>query len=586
MPDMRTRLKDITSSRWFRPALLIALALLSAGGAFVLLRSAEMAGAQKEDESLVLRVYFKDRAERDLLAAELAPEEAATTEGYLTVITDQATFESMKARGLSVDIDAERSLEVKSMRLQADSDPRLFFGDYRTVEEVYAYMDRLVATYPNLAEKVDIGDSWCKLHPGKCVLPESHDGYDLYALRITNRDVPGPKPVFWLDAGTHSRELAGPEMATRFMGQLLERYHIDPDSHWLVDWHDIWVMPLVNPDGYRLVEADSDHPIKHRKNADNDDGCDAYPSTGDVQVGTDINRNFPFMWGCCEGSSTDPCEQDFRGPGSMSEPETQALVAQLERLFPDQRGEGDADRAPITTTGIYQTLHSYSGLNLVPWGWSDSAPPNDKDLINIGNHMSAGNAFPAGNGYQTCRVTDCLYVADGGSIDWLYGELGVASFSTELGELTSFFPPYDYMPGLWEENKGMLTYMAKIAPAPYLLTRGPDADRFPTVIAASEDGAAQLSGRINYTWKGNAYRQNVAAAEVYIDAPPWAGGTPIPMAATDGKFDSATENVSVEISTDGLSRGRHVIYLRGRGAKSYEGHESWGPVTGVFLDIP
>ena len=584
---MKAKMQSMVSGRLYWLALIILVALLVGGVGFLLLRSGEKVAAQQADDTLVLRVYFKDHAERDLLAAQLAPEEAATTGGYLTVIGDQTAFESMKARGLNVEVDTERSLEAKNMRMLADTHPELFFGDYRKVEEVYAFMDRMVVTYPNLAEKVDIGDSWCKLHPGECIRPRPHDGYDLYALHITNRDVPGPKPVFWLDAGTHSREIAGPEMATRFVGQLLDRYNKDPDSHWLVDWHDIWVMPLVNPDGYRIVEPDVYFPIMHRKNADNDDGCDAYPSTTYTQVGTDINRNFPFMWGCCEGSSTDPCEQDYRGPDALSEPETQAVVTQLEKLFPDQRGEGDADRAPITTTGIYQSMHSYSALNLVPWGWSgEAAAPNSKDLVNIGSHMSASDAFPAGNEYETCTVVDCLYVADGGSMDWVYGELGVASFSTELGEVTTFFPPYNYMPRLWEENKGMLTYMAKIAPAPYLLTRGPDADRFPTVIAASDDGTAQLNGRINFNWEGNAYRQSVAAAEMYIDAPPWAGGTPISMAATDGAFNSATEAVTVEFSTEGLSQGRHVIFVRGRGEKSYEGHESWGPVTGVFLDIP
>ena len=582
---MKDRLQSLTSNRLFWPLLLIVMALLIAGGTLIVLNRQERAASQRDDTSLVLRVYFNDRAERDRLAAELAPEEAATTGGYLTVISDREAYESMKARGLSVEIDAEQVRQQDDLKLLAQSNPGLLFGDYRTVEEVYAYMDRLAAAHPTLVEKLDIGDSWCKLHPGECTQPDSHGGYDLYVLHITNRDIPGPKPVFWLDAGTHSREIAGPEMATRFMGQLLDRYDRDPDSRWLVDWHDIWIMPLVNPDGYRLVGPDSDRPMKHRKNADNDDGCEVYPSTSDTQFGTDINRNFPYKWGCCKGSSTNACEQDYRGPESASEPETQALTSQLEQLFPDQRGSSDADRAPITTTGIYQALHSYGPLNLIPWGWTDRAAPNGKDLLNIGNHMRAGNAFPTGNGYKACRVGDCLYLADGGSIDWLYGTRGIASFSTELGD-NGFFPPYSKMPGLWNENKGMLTYMAKIAGAPYLLTRGPDADNLPTTMTAGEAGTAQLSGRINYNWQGNAYRQNVAAAELYIDTPPWAGGTPIPMTATDGSFNSATEAVSAEISTADLSRGRHIVFVRGRGVNSYEGYESWGPVTGVFLDVP
>jgi carboxypeptidase T len=582
---MKDRLQFITSNRLFWPVLLIVMALLVAGGTLIVLNRQERAASQGDDTSLVLRVYFKDRAERDRLAAELAPEEAGTTGGYLTVISDRDAYESMKARGLSVEIDAEQVRQQDEVKLLAQSNPGLLFGDYRTVDEVYAYMDRLAAAHPTLVEKVDIGDSWCKTHPGECTQPDSHEGYDLYVLHITNRDIPGPKPVFWLDAGTHSREIAGPEMATRFMGQLLDRYDRDPDSRWLVDWHDIWIMPLVNPDGYRLVGPDSDRPMKHRKNADNDDGCEVYPSTSDTQFGTDINRNFPYKWGCCKGSSTDACEQDYRGPESASEPETQALTSQLAQLFPDQRGSSDADRAPITTTGIYQALHSYGSLNLIPWGWTDRTAPNGKDLLNIGNHMRAGNAFPRGNGYEACRVGDCLYLADGGSIDWLYGTRGLASFSTELGD-NGFFPPYSNMPRLWNENKGMLTYMAKLAGAPYLLTKGPDADNLPTTLTAEEAGTAQLSGRINYNWQGNAYRQNVAAAELYIDTPPWAGGTPIPMTATDGSFNSATEAVSAEISTADLSRGRHIVFVRGRGVNSYEGYESWGPVTGVFLDVP
>src|SRR5215475_11054547 len=44
--------------------------------------------AEKYD-TLVMRVYFRDRAERDRLAQELNAEEVPTTGGYLTVIGDR-----------------------------------------------------------------------------------------------------------------------------------------------------------------------------------------------------------------------------------------------------------------------------------------------------------------------------------------------------------------------------------------------------------------------------------------------------------------------------------------------------------------
>src|SRR3954447_16535357 len=54
----------------------------------------------QRQETLVMRVYFRDIAERDMLAAQLSPEEVATTGGFLTVISDRPTYLSLIARGL------------------------------------------------------------------------------------------------------------------------------------------------------------------------------------------------------------------------------------------------------------------------------------------------------------------------------------------------------------------------------------------------------------------------------------------------------------------------------------------------------
>jgi hypothetical protein len=96
---------------------------------------------------------------------------------------------------------------------------------------------------------------------------------------------------------------------------------------------------------------------------------------------------------------------------------------------------------------------------------------------------------------------------------------------------------------------------------------------------------AVLTATINYSWTGNAYVQNVAEAEYYIDNPPWAGGTPLTMDPVDGNFNSPTEAVTANVDTGALSPGRHILLLRGRGVNDYSGLHSWGPVTGVFLDV-
>ena len=252
--------------------------------------------------------------------------------------------------------------------------PGTFYGGYHTVEEVEAFLTQAVQAHPGLAEKVDIGNSWCKSHPGTCTLPEPYGGYDLWALHITNRAIPGPKPVFWFDAGIHSREIATPELAMRYISLLLDGYETNADAHWLVDYNDIWVLPVLNPDGHHIVEAGGggSDPYLHRKNADNDDGCIVWPPSNGSQFGIDLNRNFIARWACCGQSSFDPCSLIYHGPSAGSEDETQWVMAKIRSLIPDQRGPLDSDAAPITTTGIVQTLHSFGAVHIYPSNFQPS----------------------------------------------------------------------------------------------------------------------------------------------------------------------------------------------------------------------
>src|SRR5881275_3548515 len=122
--------------------------------------------AEKYD-TLVMRVYFRDRAERDRLAQELNAEEVPTTGGYLTILGDRDLYYNLIARGLRVEIDENSSRNLSDPQIQRDT----FYGGYKTVEEIYAFLDQKVAQFPNLVEKIDIGDSWCRSNPGSCVLP-------------------------------------------------------------------------------------------------------------------------------------------------------------------------------------------------------------------------------------------------------------------------------------------------------------------------------------------------------------------------------------------------------------------------------
>jgi hypothetical protein len=94
--------------------------------------------------------------------------------------------------------------------------------------------------------------------------------------------------------------------------------------------------------------------------------------------------------------------------------------------------------------------------------------------------------------------------------------------------------------------------------------------------------AATLTATINFAWTGNGFSQSVGAAEYYIDTPPWAGGTAIPL---NGTFTAATVAVNATVDTSSLAVGRHILFVRGRGAAAYGGFPTWGPVTAVFLTV-
>src|SRR5207247_11102693 len=155
---------------------------------------------------------------------------------------------------------------------------------------------------------------------------------DLFVLHITNRNIPGPKPVFWADGDIHAREIATPEVVMRMIDYLLNNYDTDADVRWLVDYHDIWLMPEVNPDGHHIVEAgcDGNSPYCYRKNGNNvgGDGC-AWPPTPGDHFCVNNNRNFPFHSGCCGASRGSVCDVGFRGLETESEASDNTIVGRI-----------------------------------------------------------------------------------------------------------------------------------------------------------------------------------------------------------------------------------------------------------------
>jgi len=126
---------------------------------------------------------------------------------------------------------------------------------YHTFDELTAELQLLAQQYPNLCQLQSIG---------KSVL-----GRDLWFVKISDQvAIEETEPEFKYISSMHGDEPVGMELCLYFIRHLLENYGRDSRITWLVDETEIWVMPLMNPDGY----------IARRRWNEN---------------GIDLNRNFP-----------------------------------------------------------------------------------------------------------------------------------------------------------------------------------------------------------------------------------------------------------------------------------------------------
>lgn len=537
--------------------------------ALVLLQAPQVAAAQAPipEQPIPARVYVDGWDGVNALAARIDVWQVARDGRSLVAGLRAGEAEALRAAGYRVEPQPSL-IPVWPGNAATIAGGIPGYSCYRTVEETNADLAALAVSHPQLAEWVDIGDSWDKTRPG------GNPGHDLHALVLTNEAKPGPKFRFALMAAIHARELTTTEGAARFAESLVAGYGIDPDATWLLDYGELHLIPYANPNGRKIAETG----IYWRKNT-NTDLCP------DDNYGVDLNRNSSFKWAECDGffcSSPDACSITYRGVSPASEPETQAVQAYLAALFPDRRGPALTDAAPADAPGLFISLHSYSRLVLFPWGWTDGPAPNATAL------QTLGRKFGYFTGYEVCQsgADGCLYQTDGATDDWAYGELGVAAYTFELG--TAFFERCGYfentiMPGL----RDTLLYAFKAARRPYQAPAGPEAVSVaapaqvhagePVSVAATASDARYYSG--NDSLWGPEPVQNVAAVSLTVDAPPWVAGAPqVALAAADGAFDAPQEQAAGAVA--GLLPGRHTLFVSARDAAG-----NWGVPSAAFVDV-
>jgi carboxypeptidase T len=262
-----------------------------------------------------------------------------------------------------------------------------------------------------------------------------------------------------------------------------------------------------------------------------------------------------------------------------------------QQVFQDWNGPNGDDEfppaAPDNTMGLFISLHSYADEIL--WAYecapSCGTPPNGAQLTTIGRKLADMTG-------EKMNPTGFLYTVDGGTIDFIYGKLGVPAYTYEIGpnygQCSGFFPSYDCQDGIngaprnfWAEMSPSWIYANKIAASPYVTAYGPDTTLL--AIDPSEPVPAGTLVTLTGTIKDSRYSSDplttVTGAEYFIDTP-GVDGTVIAMLPADGQWGGNTEAVLVDVDTSGLFEGQHYILVHGMNEDGF-----WGPFTAIFLNI-
>lgn len=342
--------------------------------------------------------------------------------GPLDVHVSDAERQAIEAAGLAYtvlnsDLFAAYQHELNT-HLQRDIGD---FQDYKTFDQIVAFINNLATLRPDLCEVTSIGTSL--------------EGRDIWVLHITGAGA-APKPAVFYHGLQHAREWITGSMVLYIADMLVANYDTDPCLADLIDRTDFYLAPCVNPDGYAYSWSTDRLWRKNRR--PNFDGT----------FGVDLNRNWAYGWGGA-GSSSFPGSQTYHGSGPFSEPET-TVLSDFIIAHPNIRA--------------YMDYHNYSQLILWPFGNTFSEPPapDGATFWTLGSAMQSLIAGVHGMFYEPGPIALTLYQASGNAVDWVYGAEARFAFTIELrdnGQFGFLLPPEQILPTV-EENYPAILHLS------------------------------------------------------------------------------------------------------------------------------
>ncbi|XP_074489831.1 carboxypeptidase A4 [Sebastes fasciatus] len=321
----------------------------------------------------------------------------------------------------------EEKAEMVENQMKERSTRSFNFGAYHRLETIYSWMDTLVAQYPKLVTKQEIG--------------KSYENRPMYVLKFSTGG--NKRPAIWIDTGIHSREWVSQATGVWTANKIATGYGTDASLTSLLNTMDIYMLLLTNPDGYAYTHS-NDRMWRKTRSRNSGSSC----------RGVDPNRNWDAGFGG-PGASRNPCSESYHGPSAHSEIEVKNVVNLIE-------SHGNFKS--------FISVHAYSQLLMYPHGYSCRDVPHQPELDSVGRAAVQKLTSLYGTRYKVGSICKIIYQASGGSIDWSYN-LGIKySFAFELrdtGRYGFILPANQIIPTASETWLALKHIMEHVRDHPY-----------------------------------------------------------------------------------------------------------------------
>ncbi len=300
----------------------------------------------------------------------------------------------LNANGYSIDFITDKAKEYANRLWEETKDTRDPMREYYSYSEYINFMQNTASSYPNICRLVDIGDSV--------------NGNDILFMKISdNVAIDEEEPEVRYISSIHGDETVGFDFMIRLINLLTSEYGTNTRITNIVNNTELWINPLMNPDGY----------INHTRYNQNN---------------VDLNRNFPTPSGI------------MHPDGNSWQPETQAILDWSESHY-------------FTESLVF---HGGATVMNYPWDYTPSLTHDDQlfqqmSLVYSQNYPAMYNSNEFNNGITNGNA---WYETQGSIQDWSYSYSNCFDITCEVYD--EKWPNTNLLSTIWDQNReSLLSYI-------------------------------------------------------------------------------------------------------------------------------